>query len=56
MRADVGSREPAVMGLESQAVSALVTKHFVSIFSKTCNNGTYGICLKSPFKQEWTAI
>ena len=26
------------MGLESQAVSALVTKHFVTIFSKTCNN------------------
>ena len=25
------------MGLESQAVSAWVTKHFVTIFSKTCN-------------------
>ena len=26
------------MGLEWRAVSAQVTKHFVSIFSKTCNN------------------
>ena len=30
-RAEIGSRERAVMGLESQAVSALVTKHFVTI-------------------------
>ena len=30
--------ELAVMGLESQAVLAWVTKHFVTIFSKTCNN------------------
>ena len=33
----MGSCERAVMGLESQAVSALVTKHFVTIFSTTCN-------------------
>ena len=33
-RVDMGSCEPAVKGLESRAVS---TKHFVSIFSKTCN-------------------
>ena len=33
----MGSQEQAVMGLESCAVSAQVTKHFVSIFSKTCN-------------------
>ena len=26
------------MDLESRAVSARVTKHFVTIFSKTCNN------------------
>ena len=31
------SSEWAIMGLESPAVSALVTKHFVTIFSKTCN-------------------
>ena len=30
-RADIGSRERAVMGLESQAVSARVAKHFVTI-------------------------
>ena len=32
----MGSREWAVMGLESEAVSARVTKFFVTIFSKTC--------------------
>ena len=36
-RANVGSRECVVMGLKSRAVSALVTKHFVTVFSKTCN-------------------
>ena len=48
MRADIGSREDdmssrewADMGLESQAVSARVTKHFVTVFSKTCNNTKY---------------
>ena len=35
---DMGSRERAVMGLESRAISAGITKHFVTIFSKTCNN------------------
>ena len=31
----MGSYEQAVIGLESQAVSARVTKHFVTVFSKT---------------------
>ena len=39
-RADIGSSERAVMGLASPAVSARITKHFVTIFSKTCNNLT----------------
>ena len=34
MRADIVSRERAVMGLESRAVSARVTKHFVTILVK----------------------
>ena len=34
----MGSHEQAVMGFDSRAVSARVTKHFVTIFSKTCNN------------------
>ena len=38
VRADMGSREQAVMGLVSQAVSARVTKHFVTIFSNACYN------------------
>ena len=38
VRADMGSCERAVMDFESQAVSAGVTKHFVTSFSKTCNN------------------
>ena len=38
VRADMGSHEPAVMGLESRAVSAWVSKHFVTFFSKTCND------------------
>ena len=37
VRADMGSCGQAVIGLES-AVSARVTKDFVTIFSKTCNN------------------
>ena len=37
VRADTGSRERAVMGLESRAVLARVTKIFVTILSKTCN-------------------
>ena len=36
-RADMGSPEQAVMGLETRAESARVIKHFVTIFSKTCN-------------------
>ena len=32
----MGSRERAVLVLETRAVSARVTKHFVNIFSKTC--------------------
>ena len=39
VRAIMGSGEWAVMGLKSQAVSAHVTKHFVTIFNKVCNNG-----------------
>ena len=35
------SCEQAVMGLQSQEVSANVTKLFVPIFSKTCNNLKY---------------
>ena len=34
----MGSHEQAVKCLESHAVSAQVTKHFVTIYSKTCNN------------------
>ena len=33
----MGLSERAEMGFESLAVSARVTKHFVIIFSKTCN-------------------
>ena len=39
----MGSCEQAVMGLESRAVSAGVTKHFVTIFSKTCYKKHYYI-------------
>ena len=41
LRADMCSCEWAIMGLQSRAVSAWVTKHFVTIFSKTCNNKSY---------------
>ena len=34
----MGSHERAVMGLKSQAISAQVSAHFVTVFSKTCNN------------------
>ena len=41
-RDDMGAWEVCVIGLlrvfESPAVSALVSKHFVTIFSKICNN------------------
>ena len=36
-----GSHERAVMGLASRAVSAGVTKHFITIFSKTRNKAIY---------------
>ena len=36
-RADMGTFEQAVIDLESQAVSARVTYHFVTVFIKTCN-------------------
>ena len=38
VRANMGSCEWAVMGLESLAVSVPVSKHFVTILSKTYNN------------------
>ena len=36
-RDNMGSTEWLVVGLKSRAASAQVTKHFVTIFSKTCN-------------------
>ena len=36
-KADMGSSERAAMRLESRAVPVRVTKHFVTILSKTCN-------------------
>ena len=39
----MGSCDPAVMCLESRAVIAQVAKHFVTIFSETCNK--YRFCL-----------
>ena len=39
VRADVGSRERAVWGFESRAVSARVTKHFTTILVKHVTNG-----------------
>ena len=35
--------EQAIMGLELPAASAMITKHFVIIFSKTCNKKLYFI-------------
>ena len=43
LRADMDSREGAVFGLESRAVSAKVTKHFITIFIKLSYNGAYHI-------------
>ena len=40
-RAEIGPRERAAMGLGSRAVSARVTKHFVTIFSKRSNKRQY---------------
>ena len=47
-RADMGPHKRAVIGLESRAISARATKHFVTIFSKTCNKTQYdyGKCSK----------
>ena len=42
-RTQEGSREWVGMGLKSRAASARVTKHFVTIFSKTCNKYEYRI-------------
>ena len=42
-RANMGSHEWVVMGLKSRAASARVTKHFVTIFSKTCNKYEFRI-------------
>ena len=44
-RANMGSHECVVMGLKSRAASALVTKHFVIIFSKTCNKFEFRILI-----------
>ena len=41
VRADMGSCERSDIGMESQSVSAPVTKHFVTILNKTCNNRLY---------------
>ena len=37
----MGSLEQAVMGLASQAVSAQIAKHFVTILNKACNKLVY---------------
>ena len=41
----MGSHEWAVMGLESRAVLARVTKHFVTFFSTTCNKEHNLLCI-----------
>ena len=43
VRADMVSRERAVMGLESRAVSARVTKNFVTILVKRVINGVISL-------------
>ena len=42
-RDNMGSREWLVVGLKSRAASARGTKHFVTIFSKTCNKYEFRI-------------
>ena len=37
VRSYIGSRERAVLGLESRAASARLTQYSVTTFSKTCN-------------------
>ena len=51
-RAVMGAREGRygctrgpIMGFESRAISARVTKQIVTIFSKTCDNGCYTVTL-----------
>ena len=39
----MGSHERVVVGLKSRVASAWVTKHFVTIFSKTCNKYEFRI-------------
>ena len=50
-RDNMGSREWLVVGLKSRAASARVTKHFVTIFSKTYNKYEFRI-LNSRFTIE----
>ena len=45
-RANIGSREGSVMGLESRAVSAQVTKHFAT-FSVTLYQSIESTCAES---------
>ena len=45
VRANMGSCELAIMGLESRAVSAQLTKHFITILSKKCNDYSNNNCL-----------
>ena len=42
-RDNMGSSEWLDVGLKSPAASARVTKHFVTIFSKTCNEYEFRI-------------
>ena len=42
-KTNMGSHEWVVVGLKSRAASARVTKHFSTIFSKTCNKYEFRI-------------
>ena len=42
-RDNMGSRGWLIVGLTPRAASAYVTKHFVTIFSKTCNKYEFRI-------------
>ena len=48
-RANMGSREQAVMGLETQAFSARATKHFVTIFCNTCNDKVSNVYIRTRY-------
>ena len=50
VRADMGSRERAIMGLESRAVSARVAEHCVNIFSKTCKKQHISVMINVLFR------